>query len=77
MNDKLTELMAEILKIPQSAIIDDLEMMDIPAWDSLKHMELIVCLEQRFGMELTFDEIIAMRCVREIRRILFQRGVNI
>ena len=45
-------------------------MKDVDAWDSLKHMELIVSLEQSFGIELSFDEIVAMRSVGEIKRVL-------
>ena len=67
-------LLSEVLQMPESKITDDLAMKDVDAWDSLKHMELIVTLEQRFGMELSFDEIVAMRSVAEIKRVLRDRG---
>jgi acyl carrier protein len=51
-------------------------MKDVETWDSLKHMELIVCIEQTFCVELTFDEIVKMQNVGEIKRILNERGVN-
>ena len=50
-------------------------MKDLEAWDSLKHMELIVSLENKFGIELSFDEIVAMQTVSEIKQVLRQRGV--
>ena len=50
-------------------------MKKVDAWDSLKHMELIVALEQAFDVELTFDEIVAMQSVREIKRVLEERSV--
>jgi acyl carrier protein len=67
-------LLSEVLQIPASRITADLAMKDVDAWDSLKHMELIVSLEQSFGIELSFDEIIAMQNVAEIKRILKERG---
>lgn len=67
-------LLSEVLQIPTSSITENLAMKDVDAWDSLKHMELIVSLEQSFGIELSFDEIVAMQSVSEIKRVLRERG---
>ena len=75
MDDRVETLLAEILQVPRSKITDDLAMKDVDAWDSLKHMELIVALEEAFNIQLTFDEIIAMQSVREIKRVTAERGV--
>jgi acyl carrier protein len=69
-------LLASLLQIPATGITEDLAMKDVDAWDSLKHMELIASLEQNFGIELSFEEIVAMQNVREIKRVLKQRGVT-
>lgn len=67
-------LLSEVLQIPASKVTEDLAMKDVDAWDSLKHMELIVSLEQSFGIELSFDDIVAMQSVGEIKRVLKERG---
>ena len=67
-------LLAEVLQIPLATITDDLAMKDVELWDSLKHMELIVSLEQNFEIQLSFEEIVAMQSVREIKRVLSERG---
>jgi len=69
---KLESLLAEILQVP---ITDDLAMKDLDIWDSLKHVELVISIERAFDIELTFDEIVAMQNVREIRRVLRERAV--
>ena len=76
MNEKVELLVAEVLQIPASSITDDLAMKDLDAWDSLKHMELIVSLEETFGLQLTFDDIVAMQSIREIKRVLSERGAG-
>ena len=43
--------------------------------DSLKHMDLVVSIEQAFEIELTLDEIIIMTSVVAIKRVLNDRGV--
>jgi len=73
-DETVENLLSEVLQIPAPKITEDLTMKDVEAWDSLKHMELIVSLEQSFGIELSFDEIVSMRSVGEIKRVLRQRG---
>jgi acyl carrier protein len=73
---RLEALLATVLQIPPTAITDDLAMKDVEVWDSLKHMELILSVETTFGIELSFDEIVAMKTVHEIRRVLRERGVT-
>lgn len=72
----MENLLSEVLQMPASDIKDDLTMKDVDAWDSLKHMELIVALEQGFEVQLSFDEIVAMQSVSAIKRVLRERGVT-
>jgi acyl carrier protein len=72
----LEALLATVLQLPATRITDDLTMKDVESWDSLKHMELIVSVENTYGIELSFDEIVAMQTVSEIKRVLRQKGVS-
>jgi acyl carrier protein len=67
--------MADVLKMAETDITDNLTIDDFEAWDSLKHMDLVVSIEQAFNIELTFDEIIIMTSVVAIKRVLNDRGV--
>ena len=73
---KVQNLLSDVLQIPSSEITDDLTMKAVDSWDSLKHMELIVSLEQSFEIQLSFDDIVAMQSVSEIKRVLRERGVT-
>jgi len=57
-------------------ITDNLAMKKLDVWDSLKHMEVVVAIEQEFKIELTFDEIVAMQNVGEIKRIVYDKVSN-
>ncbi len=76
MEKKLEELMADLFEMSQEDISDSLTMKNTDVWDSLKHMELVVAIERTFGIELTFDEIVAMQNIGKIKRILRERGVS-
>jgi acyl carrier protein len=73
-SEQVRTLIAEILQVPGGVITEDLAMGDVTAWDSLKHMELVMALERAFDLTLTFDEIVAMRSVRDIERVLAARA---
>ena len=73
LDEKVKAVLAEVLQVPPAIITDDLAMQDVDAWDSLKHMELIVSLENTFGLQLSFDEIVNMQSVGDIKRVLEER----
>jgi acyl carrier protein len=72
----LEQLLADLLQIPVAEVNDELAMMDVETWDSLKHMELIAALEEQLGLQLTFEEIVMMRSVGDIKRVLNSKGVT-
>jgi acyl carrier protein len=74
---KLNEIIAAMLHIPLEGITDQLTMSEVETWDSLQHMSLIASLEQEFGVELTFEEIVSMQSVAEIKHVLRGKGVAI
>lgn len=43
---------------------------DVPAWDSVGHLELASKLEQSFGISFDVDDLMEMENVREIVRII-------
>lgn len=77
MDTKLHSIIAETLHLPLGQVMDELEMSQVESWDSLQHMNLIASLEQAFGAEFTFEEIISMQSVAEIKRVLRSKGANV
>lgn len=53
MEDRLRDVVIKQLKIDPSAYSEDLGAGDIPEWDSLAHMNLIMAVEREF--KVTFD----------------------
>lgn len=73
-DEKVKVVLAEVLQVSPAIITDDLAMQDVDAWDSLKHMELIVALEDAFRLQLSFEEIVTMQSVGKIKQVLEERG---
>lgn len=47
----LAEQVLQILKFDESA-----SMLSTPAWDSLRHIQLLSAIERRFGIEIDADD---------------------
>lgn len=74
---KLDQLIIELFDDEVTPIDDDTPFADVRGWDSLKHVELIVAFEARFGVELTTQEIERLTCKRAARETLTARHVDI
>lgn len=48
---------------------------DVPRWDSLQHIALIRALETTFSVRLSMDEMMEIRSVGDIERVLGRHGV--
>jgi len=73
----LTAIIAEALRLDETKVTDDLAIHTVATWNSLTHIELVIMIEEQLQIQLTEDEIVAMRSVRDIRTVLGQRGVSV
>ena len=71
---ELYTLISEVMRIPTEEISDSFSMNDSDAWDSLKHMELIVSIENKFNVDLSADDIVEMIDIKSIKKILNKKG---
>ncbi len=46
---------------------------DIEDWDSLEHINLVVAIENRFGMKFNMGEVTTMKNVGEMVNIIMER----
>ncbi|QJP16162.1 acyl carrier protein [Starkeya sp. ORNL1] len=75
MTDKLTEIFAMTLNLPEDSISDATSPDNTEAWDSLANMLLIAAIEETFEIELHTSEIETMKNVGKVRAVLEKRQV--
>jgi len=68
--EKLKKIMNVVFRIPEDRISDEAKMSDIPGWDSLSHMNLIVEIEREYEIQLSGDDIAEMQSIPKIVEIL-------
>jgi acyl carrier protein len=53
---KIKDVMAAVLEVDASTIGDDASMDTIPTWDSLRQMNLVLALEEAFGVSFPDED---------------------
>jgi acyl carrier protein len=57
---RIRDLLADILRLPANEIGDNAELGITPGWDSANHINLVLTLEEEFGITLDASEIDSM-----------------
>ena len=71
--DRVIDVMSAVLEIPIEEINDKSSPDTIESWDSLKHMNLVVALEEEFNVLFTDDNIIELITMELIMAVLLEK----
>ena len=72
----VSSVFSEVLGIPAESITDETSPENTPTWDSLQAMNLVVALEGAFNVRLSTKEIVSMRTVGIVRKVLRAKGIE-
>jgi acyl carrier protein len=73
MPERLRRLMADVFEMPESEIRPNSSPDNVPSWDSLHHLNLVLALEQEFGVEFTPEEIEQLLSAELVAALLEQK----
>jgi len=77
MDNQVKKIMAQVFNVPEGEITDNASPDTISSWDSLKHVNLVLALEQAFGVSFEASEIVEMLNYKLILLTLKEKGVEI
>jgi len=69
-SDRLRRVIAQVLGISMNELTEYTSPGDLPAWDSVNHLNLIMAVENEFHVSIPADIALEMRSVRAIREFL-------
>lgn len=72
----LKHIIALALNVDDSAIGDDASMDTVGAWDSLRHLYVIMAIEEAYGMKFDDSEAVTITSVALIRDSLERHGIS-
>jgi len=72
-NDRLTNIFRTLFNKADLVLRDDLTARDVPAWDSLNHVNLMIFVEEEFGVRFTTSEVSSMQNVGELKSLITRK----
>jgi len=72
---RVAKVFSEVLGVPPDTITDDTSPDNTPQWDSMAAMTLVVAIEDEFDVRLSTAEIVSMRNIAIVRKVLGNKGI--
>lgn len=73
MQTEVYEVVARIMGVPEAEINEDSSPQTLAKWDSLRHMKLILALEETLGVQFSDADISMIKDVRSILELVSAR----
>jgi len=74
---ELKEVLATVFKVDQARIDDDASPDTIESWDSLKHLMLVLALEEKFNISFTEEQTVEIVSYPLIKLVLAEHGIGL
>jgi acyl carrier protein len=75
MTASVAKVFSEVLGVSPDSITDETSPDNTPQWDSMAAMNLVVAIEDEFDVRLSTAEIVSMRNVAIVKKVLSAKGV--
>jgi acyl carrier protein len=66
LRQKVIQIVSQVMGVPEQEIGDESSINTVEVWDSLKHMNLVLALEEEFGVQFSDEKIVEMLSVAQI-----------
>jgi acyl carrier protein len=74
LKSQIQSILSAAFQVPPEMVTPDLEFGDIPEWDSLGHMEMMMQLEEEFGIEISADTIAVLISISKIAEYIQEQN---
>jgi len=75
-SNELKRVILDFLKLDDWAINDDTLAEQIPGWDSLSHVNVILAVEQHFGVQFKTREMLSLKNLGDLQRLVDSKQKN-
>ncbi len=72
---KLKETLADVFGVAVEAINEDSSMDTLEEWDSMKHLNLVLAIENSFSLSLSEEQVVEIISYPLIKLVLGEHGV--
>ena len=76
MTGRVANVFATVLQISAAGINDDTSPDNTSQWDSISTINLVMAIEAEFGVKFSTREIVSMRTVGIVKKVLRSKGID-
>ena len=73
MVEVIKEILADVLELSKEQIDETITMENVDTWDSLRHMEIMLAIEGKFGIQFEPDELVDMTTYSDIKTLVNEK----
>ena len=70
LNENIKKLVATVLKVDPESLNDDSSMDNVPNWDSLRHLNIVLALEDEFKFVIPDEEATVITSLKLINLVV-------
>lgn len=75
MYKKVFNVVSNIIDVPVESLNEESSQETVPYWDSLKHISIILAIEEEFNISFLDEEIFKISCIKDIIAQLKEKGL--
>jgi acyl carrier protein len=72
-SDEILEVFREVFDDPSLVVSSETTASDVPNWDSMMHVSLMLAVERQFGIRFSSSEVAGLKNVVELQMLVDQR----
>lgn len=73
LRERAVTVIASVLRVPAAALTDHSSPDDVGTWDSMKHLQILLAVEEEFGIQLPADAADTLQTVGAIVSAIGER----
>lgn len=74
---RVQSIVADILALPDLQLREEMTAQDVPGWDSLTHVQIIIAIEQTYGFRFSFAEVAQLQNAGDLVGTILAKSPNL
>lgn len=75
-SERLKKIILGTLKLEDFDLQDEMSAYQIPGWDSLNHISIILAIEEGYGIRFTLPEVLALKNLGDLQELVDRKKEN-
>jgi acyl carrier protein len=72
--EKVRRIAADVLQVDAKSVTAESSPQSVESWDSVQHLNLVLAIEEQFGMQFEPDEMDSMKSVGAIAELVARKN---